>query len=144
MRTAMVGAGLAGLTAAGALAEAGEDVVLFEKARGPGGRTSTRRTDIGAFDHGAQYFTARDPRFVDRVSHWIEAGNVASSQRLPVGSGDAARRLRRLGLWPAYRSRCAERTGDGRSDPRSPRLSGLERARSHQPDVRWGWQQRHR
>ncbi|HBQ93005.1 MAG TPA: NAD/FAD-dependent oxidoreductase, partial [Erythrobacter sp.] len=29
------------------------------------------------FDHGAQYFTARDPRFVEQVAHW-EASGVAA------------------------------------------------------------------
>jgi predicted NAD/FAD-dependent oxidoreductase len=27
-----------------------------------------------AFDHGAQYFTVRDPRFADFVGHWLETG----------------------------------------------------------------------
>jgi predicted NAD/FAD-dependent oxidoreductase len=60
---AIVGAGIAGASAAAALARAGYSVVVLEKARGPGGRASTRRGDHAAFDHGAQYFTARDPAF---------------------------------------------------------------------------------
>ena len=38
-------------------------VTVFDKGRGPGGRLATRRADDLRFDHGAQYFTARDPRF---------------------------------------------------------------------------------
>ena len=45
------------------LAQAGHKVTVFEKSRGPGGRMSTRNTEFGAFDHGAQYFTVRDARF---------------------------------------------------------------------------------
>jgi predicted NAD/FAD-dependent oxidoreductase len=45
------------------LAQAGHRVTLIDKARGPGGRMSTRHTEFGDFDHGAQYFTVRDQRF---------------------------------------------------------------------------------
>ena len=52
MRVAIIGAGVAGLACAGELAAAGHAVTIFEKARGPGGRISSRRTDHGSFDHG--------------------------------------------------------------------------------------------
>lgn len=55
MRVAIVGAGLAGLSAARELALAGHDVAIFEKSRGAGGRTSTRRSPHGRFDHGAPF-----------------------------------------------------------------------------------------
>ncbi len=48
----VLGAGLAGLTCARALHDAGREVVVLEKGRGPGGRTATRRSDAGRFDHG--------------------------------------------------------------------------------------------
>jgi renalase len=48
----VVGAGLAGLRCARALHDAGREVVVLEKGRGPGGRTASRRTDRGRFDHG--------------------------------------------------------------------------------------------
>lgn len=38
---------------------------------------STRRAGELRFDHGAQYFTARDPRFADQVLAWEAAGVVA-------------------------------------------------------------------
>jgi hypothetical protein len=73
----VIGAGLAGLAAARTLQDQGHRVTLFEKSRGPGGRASTRRYgDVGC-DHGAQYFTARDPAFRDTVAAWREAGVVA-------------------------------------------------------------------
>ncbi len=76
-RIAVIGAGLAGVSAALALADQGHIPVLFEKSRGPGGRCATRRGPEGSFDHGAQYFTARDPRFRRWVEHWLDAGLVA-------------------------------------------------------------------
>jgi predicted NAD/FAD-dependent oxidoreductase len=53
MTIAIIGAGLAGLAAARSLAEAGIDAVVFEKSRGLGGRVATRRSALGAIDHGA-------------------------------------------------------------------------------------------
>ena len=67
MRTAIIGAGLAGLSCATRLTEAGRAVRLFDKGRAPGGRVATRRLEVAGetlrLDHGAQYFTARDPAF---------------------------------------------------------------------------------
>ena len=60
---AVVGAGIAGITCARTLIQAGHQVSVFEKSRGTGGRMSTRNTEFGSFDHGAQYFTVRDERF---------------------------------------------------------------------------------
>jgi renalase len=81
VRIGVVGAGMAGVSFATALAEAGHNVVLFDKGRGPGGRMSTRRlaTSLGeiGFDHGAQYLTARDPAFAAQVKSWAESGHVA-------------------------------------------------------------------
>ena len=74
---AIVGAGMAGLSCARALTAAGRSVRVFDKARRPGGRMSTRRTEDGlTFDHGAQYFTTRDPVFFEEVQHWAQAGVV--------------------------------------------------------------------
>ncbi len=74
MRIAIVGAGMAGLACADALKHAGHCVAVFDKGRGPGGRMATRRlqTSLGevAIDHGAQYFTARDPAFEQLVAMW--------------------------------------------------------------------------
>lgn len=75
---AVIGAGMAGAAAAHRLFAAGLDVLIIDKSRGVGGRMATRR--IGedlAFDHGAQYFTARDPRFAAQVETWIAAGVAA-------------------------------------------------------------------
>ncbi len=70
----IVGAGMAGLSAAAELQRTGRDVVLIEKARAVGGRMATRRIGSATFDHGAQFFTARTPRFASAVAHWQEIG----------------------------------------------------------------------
>lgn len=85
MRIGIVGAGMAGLACADSLSAIGHQVVLFDKARGPGGRMSTRRMDTplgqAAFDHGAQYFTVRHPGFREQVARWAAQG-VAMPWRL--------------------------------------------------------------
>lgn len=67
LHVAVVGAGMAGVVCARTLLQAGHRVTLFEKSRGFGGRMSTRRTEFGGFDHGAQYFTVRDSRFAQAL-----------------------------------------------------------------------------
>jgi renalase len=89
---AVIGAGIAGLSCASVLRRAGFDVTVFEKSRGPGGRMSTRRGDDWACDHGAQYFTARDPVFHAEVERWQRQGAVALWQpRLKVFEGGQIR-----------------------------------------------------
>ena len=74
---AVIGTGIAGLSAAQALQDAGQTVELFDKSRGSGGRMSSKRSDAGSLDLGAQYFTARDRRFVNEVQRWQGLGWVA-------------------------------------------------------------------
>ena len=78
MTIAIIGAGMAGLACAEALAEAGQTIALFDKGRRPGGRMSTREmtTPLGVagFDYGAQYMSARDPAFCARVALWAANG----------------------------------------------------------------------
>ena len=77
----IIGAGMAGLACAAALDGSGHDVILIDKGREPGGRMSTRRVATprgeAEFDHGAQYFTARDPGFRRVVEGWIAEGVAA-------------------------------------------------------------------
>ncbi|EAQ30643.1 hypothetical protein NAP1_07685 [Erythrobacter sp. NAP1] len=110
----IIGAGMAGLACAKALSEAGRKVTVLDKGRGPGGRMAARRAEIAgnvvSFDHGAQYFTARDARFVEVVKEWERLGVVAR--------------------WD----------GAGSSDPAFvgvPGMNGPIRALAHPLDVRW-------
>ncbi len=72
----IIGAGLAGLTAARVLQDAGKRVVLLDKSRRVGGRLATRRIGEGKADTGAQFFTVHDPEFQEVVNRWLETGNV--------------------------------------------------------------------
>lgn len=79
-RVAVVGAGVAGLACARGLVRAGAAVTAFDKGRGPGGRLATRRIDSPsgplAFDHGAQFFTARGARFAAEIARLTALGAV--------------------------------------------------------------------
>lgn len=99
MRIAVVGAGVAGLSAARALRARGHDVIVCERQRVPGGRNATRKPAgvelprglSGAslsFDHGAQYFTARDDRFAAVVADWLR-DRVAAQWTPRIVSFDA-------------------------------------------------------
>jgi renalase len=78
---AIIGAGVAGLACARRLADLRHSVRLFDKGRSPGGRLATRRVQTphgeAAFDHGAQYITARDPAFADVLARLAQPWNVA-------------------------------------------------------------------
>lgn len=70
----VVGAGLSGLTAARALADAGRTVRLLDRTAGPGGRLATRRIGDATFDHGAQFFTVRSDAFAALTRSWRDRG----------------------------------------------------------------------
>jgi len=109
----IIGAGMAGLTCASDLAEAGRSVCVLDKGRGPGGRMAARCAEIEgetvSFDHGAQYFTARDPLFEDVVTGWEKRG---VAERWPAAEE---------GAWVGV-----------------PGMNGPIRAMAEALDVRWG------
>ena len=80
----IVGAGMAGLTAASELQRNGRKVIVFEKGHSVGGRLASRRIGLATFDHGAQFMTARDPRFAATVDEWRKAGVVEEWYRTPA------------------------------------------------------------
>ena len=89
-RVAIIGAGMAGLTLARALA-GHASVHIFEKSGSIGGRMATRRIEGVSFDHGAQYFTVRDPQFRDMLDKAAADGVVERWNRdivsLPAAPG---------------------------------------------------------
>jgi renalase len=70
----IVGAGLAGLLAATDFYAKGLQTFVVEKGRGVGGRLATRRIGSATFDHGAQFITARAPRFAALLDEWHGLG----------------------------------------------------------------------
>ena len=84
----IVGSGMAGLTCAGLLRDAGLSVLVLDKGRGVGGRMATRRVSLPAaelrFDHGAQYLDADGAglsslfrRYPAAIGDWAdESGNA--------------------------------------------------------------------
>lgn len=103
MHIAVIGAGLAGLTCARHLQERGHSVIVYEKNDAVGGRMSTRQTELGGFDHGAQYFTATSEPFKEEVAAWRKAGWVVpwegklvtleKGKPKPAGRSNASTRL---------------------------------------------------
>ncbi len=83
MRTAVVGAGIAGLACSRALLAEGHSVTIFEAASHPAGRIASHRfgpagaTAVPYADHGARAFSARFERFTREAERWVERGLAA-------------------------------------------------------------------
>lgn len=100
----IIGAGIAGLCAAGELLKAGRRVTVLEKSRGPGGRMATRRVGGAVCDHGAQFFTIRGRAFGGIVASahaagvattWCEGfARAASVADVPENASDGHARWR--------------------------------------------------
>ena len=69
-QVAIIGAGPAGLAAARALDHHGDEIRIFDKGRGPGGRLSTRRLGETRFDHGARALDFPVGRATDVLERW--------------------------------------------------------------------------
>jgi hypothetical protein len=78
MTVAIIGAGMAGLACARALADRGTRVQMFEKSRGLGGRCATRHDALHdlRFDHGAQFVRSKGGRFGNYLHDLGEKGIV--------------------------------------------------------------------
>lgn len=79
-RLVIIGAGLAGLTAAIDLVDdpgwTADDIIVVEREAAIGGRLATEIIDGAVFDLGAQFFTARSSTFQDRIEGWLAEGLV--------------------------------------------------------------------
>lgn len=84
LKVAIVGAGISGLTLAKNLADTDcqhrVHVDIFEKSRGVGGRTSTRRAEPFQFDHGAPFFTCKSLDFQQFLYPLLQAGVLTDWQ----------------------------------------------------------------
>ncbi len=76
VKLAIIGAGMAGMTLSRLMARHA-DVTVFEKARGVGGRMSTRYTNDFQFDHAAPCFTAQSSVFQQFLAPFIADGVVS-------------------------------------------------------------------
>ena len=122
-RIAIIGAGISGLALAERLVQVA-DVTIFEKARGVGGRMSTRYAEPFYFDHGAQFFTARTPDFQNFLAAYMEAGTVAEWNGKVVTLGARQKETKRLWFEPHLVA--------------SPHMNSLCKALSVERDVRTG------
>ncbi|OIP68679.1 MAG: amine oxidase [Oscillatoriales cyanobacterium CG2_30_44_21] len=93
----VIGAGMAGLTCAQQLKQAGLDVTIVEKSAGVGGRMATRRLQATWVDHGAQLISVKSDnfgRFVRRlqdksiVKEWTRNVYQLSSDGLTPPAAD--------------------------------------------------------
>ncbi len=87
---AVIGAGIAGLTVTAELAALGHDIFLFDKSRSAGGRCATRRSAVGAFDHGAPGFSPTTAAFRAQVAAWQHAGWVCAGSEGDAVATDEA------------------------------------------------------
>lgn len=100
MRTAVVGAGIAGLACARTLLEQGHSVTVFEAGVGPGGRIASHRFEGSPAcwaDHGARAFSARFERFSAQAERWIDAGHAAIWTPSTVSIRDAGEPIAQRG-----------------------------------------------
>ncbi|MEL7296950.1 MAG: FAD-dependent oxidoreductase [Pseudomonadota bacterium] len=131
LRVAVIGAGTAGLNAAAILATHQHDVQVFEKSRGPGGRNATRRREDYRFDHGAQYFTACDPRFQRRLPD-LECDGVVerlvkTTAVLPARSGVSPSTTRERWRGAAGMNRLCKYLAEGLPIETGTRIVSLQR-----------------
>ena len=90
----VIGAGMAGLSAAAELQRAGRRVLVLDKGRGVGGRLASRRIGGATFDHGAQFITTRDARFAAVLEQGRQNGAMEEWCRGFAGSADGHARWR--------------------------------------------------
>lgn len=93
----IIGAGMAGLSAAHELIGQGWAVTILDKGRGVGGRMATRRIANSRADHGAQYFSVRTPEFRQLIQK-LEAEGVAKAWDLSEAGVEHLRYLGTLGM----------------------------------------------
>ncbi|MBD3297166.1 MAG: NAD(P)-binding protein [candidate division Zixibacteria bacterium] len=74
----IIGAGIAGLSAARRLKELSIPHIVLDKGRSVGGRMATRRIGKALCDHGAQVISAQGPDMICTVDEWRDSKLVKS------------------------------------------------------------------
>jgi predicted NAD/FAD-dependent oxidoreductase len=82
-KVAIIGSGICGAYLANALA-AKYEVYLFEKARGLGGRSASKRQSETSFDYGVSYFSIQDPDLKSFLSGALFHENIELLDRKVV------------------------------------------------------------
>lgn len=100
-KIAIIGAGMSGITLAHFLKDF-VDITVFEKSRGIGGRLSTRYCEKFSYDHGAQFFTARDKRFKKFLAPYIEKNIVEEWSPKTITMDHGVKDYKRLWFEPHY------------------------------------------
>ncbi|WP_306602278.1 NAD(P)/FAD-dependent oxidoreductase [Geothrix sp. 21YS21S-2] len=86
LETIVVGAGVAGLSCAGALKRAGREVLVLERAHGVGGRCATRRFDGQPVDFGPLFAHGHHPGFLQALRE-VDADPIRDWPRRVEGGG---------------------------------------------------------
>lgn len=98
MNVAVIGSGMAGLTAARRLDAAGANVTVFDKSKGTGGRLSSRSFEGGWIDHGAPYFSSDLLTFSEFLQDHLPAESLQPWQPRVTGSLDADEQPHLIGV----------------------------------------------
>jgi renalase len=86
MKVAVIGSGMAGLTAARILDTVGVQVTVFDKSKGTGSRLCSRSFEGGWIDHGAPYFSSERPGFSEFLRDHLPAESMQPWQPHVMGS----------------------------------------------------------
>ena len=82
-RYCVIGSGISGATIAKLLSKR-HSVDLYDKARGPGGRSSFKRLDkVKGFDHGTQYISPKSLAFKKFINILIKKKNTKKMEWQP-------------------------------------------------------------
>jgi len=98
MNVAVIGSGMAGLSAARILEAAGAIVTVFDKSKGTGGRLSSRSFEGGWIDHGAPYFSSEQPGFSEFLRAHLPPENLQPWQPHVMGTLRADEQLHSIGV----------------------------------------------
>ena len=95
-KIAIIGAGIAGLTALQALKQQDCSVTVFDKSRGSGGRLSSKKSGASSWDMGAQFMRAHTKEFKAQLKAWETDGWIAHWDVTPPSINGTQKRPRQM------------------------------------------------